>query len=68
MASCITQRGSENVITELGGYQHYFTQVVEAIRNGASNPVSAESALQSIQLIELALESSAKGQRLAVTL
>ncbi|HAS3796419.1 TPA: oxidoreductase, partial [Vibrio cholerae] len=55
-------------ITELGGYQHYFTQVVEAIRNGASNPVSAESALQSIQLIELALESSAKGQRLAVTL
>ncbi len=60
--------GSENVITELGGYQHYFTQVVEAIRNGASNPVSAESALQSIQLIELALESSAKGQRLAVTL
>ncbi|EKF9442414.1 oxidoreductase [Vibrio cholerae] len=60
--------GSENVITELGGYQHYFTQVVEAIRNGAPNPVSAESALQSIQLIELALESSAKGQRLAVTL
>nr|WP_249338813.1 Gfo/Idh/MocA family oxidoreductase [Vibrio cholerae] len=42
--------------------------MVEAIRNGASNPVSAESALQSIQLIELALESSAKGQRLAVTL
>lgn len=58
----------EAIRTQLGGYQHYFEQVVAAIRYGAPNPVSAESALQTIQLIELALESSEKGQRLAVSI
>lgn len=60
--------GSEIIPTEQGGYQHYFQQVALAIRHGKANPVSAESALQSIQLIELALESNAKGQRLTVAL
>ncbi|MDP4493539.1 oxidoreductase [Vibrio sp. AH4] len=58
--------GSEVIPTEQGGYQHYFQQVVAAIRDGKANPVSAESALRSIQLIELALESSAQGLRMAI--
>ncbi|ENM5776565.1 oxidoreductase [Vibrio mimicus] len=64
--SLYQQDCEQRIETELGGYQHYFQQVVEAIQNGAPNPVTAESALHSIQLIELALESSEKGQRIAI--
>ncbi|HDY7431452.1 TPA: oxidoreductase [Vibrio vulnificus] len=57
---------TETVVTELGGYQHYFKGVADAIRLGAANPVPARDALDNIALIELALESSRTGQTLSV--
>ncbi|OQK37113.1 dehydrogenase [Vibrio vulnificus] len=57
---------TETVATELGGYQHYFKGVADAIRLGAANPVPARDALDNIALIELALESSRTGQTLSV--
>ncbi len=58
---------SEIVATERGGYQHYFLQMAEAIRNHTAPPVKAEDALWNIKLIELAMESSRLGQKLSVT-
>ena len=52
--------------TEAGGYQHYFNAIADSIRNGAGLPVSAEEALWSIRLIELAIQSSTQGKTLAV--
>lgn len=60
--------GSETVISELGGYQHYFKGVADAIRLGAENPVTARQALNNIMLIELALQSSQRGETVPVTL
>ncbi len=57
---------SEIVTTETGGYQHYFLQMAEAIRNNTAPPVKAEDALWNIKLIELAMESSRSGQKLPV--
>ncbi len=57
---------SETVATERGGYQHYFLQMAEAIRNNTTPPVKAEDALWNIKLIELAMESSRLGQKLPV--
>ncbi len=57
---------SEFVTTETGGYQHYFVQMAEAIRNNTAPPVNAEDALWNIKLIELAMESSRLGQKLPV--
>ena len=61
-----TADGSVPVATETGGYQHYFTQLADAILHGGEVPVSAEQALCNIRLIQLALESSARGQTLPV--
>lgn len=60
------QEGATQIATELGGYQHYFVGVANAIRLGTENPVSAQQALENIALIELALESSRIGQTLPV--
>ncbi|AEX24488.1 oxidoreductase [Vibrio sp. EJY3] len=57
---------SAPVITEQGGYQHYFLQMADAIRNKTAPPVSAEDALWNIKLIELAMESSRLGQKLPI--
>ncbi|MDV6250355.1 oxidoreductase [Vibrio sp. EA2] len=56
----------EAVVTEQGGYQHYFLQMADAIRNNTAPPVSAEDALWNIKLIELAMESSRLGQKLPI--
>ncbi|KKD00207.1 oxidoreductase [Photobacterium halotolerans] len=58
--------GSQIIPTELGGYQHYFAGVTDAIRLGTPNPVPAQEALLNIQLIQLALESSRLGQTMKV--
>ena len=58
---------SENVQSELGGYQHYFVGMAQAIRSGMAAPVSAEDALWNIKLIELAMESSRLGQKVLVS-
>ena len=63
-----SEAGSETVVSELGGYQHYFKGVADAIRLGTENPVPAQQALQTIALIELALQSSESGQTLPVSL
>ncbi|WP_339769786.1 oxidoreductase [uncultured Paraglaciecola sp.] len=52
------------VVTERGGYQHYFQATAEAIRNNLPHPVSAEQALNNIKIIELAIKSSELGQTL----
>nr|WP_321274231.1 oxidoreductase [uncultured Vibrio sp.] len=57
---------SEAVVTEQGGYQHYFLQMADAIRNNTVPPVSAADALWNIKLIELAMESSRLGQKLPI--
>ncbi|MDO6706053.1 oxidoreductase [Photobacterium sp. 1_MG-2023] len=63
---CHHATGSQVVPTELGGYQHYFIGVADAIREGKANPVPAQEALLNIRLIELAMESSRLGQTLQV--
>lgn len=57
---------TEVVKTERGGYQHYFLGIADAILHKKQVPVSANQALQSIQLIELALESNATGKTVQV--
>jgi predicted dehydrogenase len=61
-----TADGPTPLTTETGGYQHYFQQLAQAILAGGDVPVSAEQALCSIRLIQLALQSSASGQTIAV--
>ncbi|WP_193161211.1 oxidoreductase [Microbulbifer hainanensis] len=61
-----TADGMTTVTTETGGYQHYFQQLARAILEGGEVPVSAEQALCNIRLIQLALQSSASGQTVAV--
>ncbi|WP_217528615.1 oxidoreductase [Vibrio metschnikovii] len=63
-----SEQGSELIETEIGGYQHYFKAVADAIRLGTDNPVPAEQALQNIQLIEMALQSSETGETVRVEL
>ncbi|GAM61364.1 dehydrogenase [Vibrio ishigakensis] len=53
--------GEESVIeTEKGGYEVFYQQVANAIRNGSSLPVTAEQALDIIRIIEAAYESSSQ--------
>jgi len=56
--------GSETLVTQCGGYQHYFQAVAAALRDGGANPVPAMEALQGIRLLELAEASSRAGQTL----
>jgi predicted dehydrogenase len=58
--------GAQLVITERGGYQQYFKATADAIRNHAPHPVTAEQALDSIRLIELAIQSSELGKTVNV--
>ncbi|WP_461535404.1 oxidoreductase [Spongorhabdus nitratireducens] len=62
-----TAETQQPVITETGGYQHYFNAIAAAIRNGAEVPVTAEDALWNIRLIKLAMQSSAQGRTLTVS-
>jgi len=57
---------SHRVKTERGGYQLYYQELAEAIRNGGQAPVTAEQALQGIRLILLAIESNEKGKTIKV--
>lgn len=50
------------IISELGAYHEYYSQVKSCLGDGDIAPVSAQSALQVIQLIELAIKSSESGQ------
>lgn len=56
--------GATIIKTERGGYQDFFNETAEAIRQNQSPPVTAEEALLNIKIIELAIESSRSGKRL----
>ncbi|MFT6924828.1 MAG: scyllo-inositol 2-dehydrogenase (NADP+) [Psychromonas sp.] len=57
---------SQVLPTECGGYQHFYSQLADAINNGAQLPVSAQDALWNIRLIELAMQSSRLGKTIKV--
>lgn len=50
------------IASELGAYPEYYSQIKSCLSDGGVTPVSAESALQVIRLIELAIKSSASGR------
>ncbi|MCG6201375.1 oxidoreductase [Psychromonas antarctica] len=54
------------LVSECGGYQHFYLQMADAIHCGSQPPVSAEDALWNIRLIELAMESSRLGKKMKV--
>ncbi|MFC3024462.1 oxidoreductase [Vibrio zhugei] len=54
----------DEVVTQSGSYHRYFEHIAHALRTGEGNPVPAEEALQSIRLIEAALESHQSGRRI----
>ncbi|MBR9908945.1 MAG: oxidoreductase [Gammaproteobacteria bacterium] len=58
--------GAAPVTTESGGYQQFFRQLAAAIRRDQPPPVSAVEALWTIELIELAIDSSRRGVTLAL--
>ncbi|ASA57361.1 oxidoreductase [Vibrio gazogenes] len=63
-----TETHVELIPNEQGGYEHYFVQLADSIRQGTPPPVTAHEALNAIRLIELALKSSDSGQTLKVNL
>jgi predicted dehydrogenase len=52
--------------TQLGGYQHFFHNVAEAIAGKADLIVSVEEALNCLKIIELAMQSSKAGKTITV--
>jgi len=64
--SLCDENGCTKVITEQGGYQHFYLELADAIINGTAPPVSAQDALLNIKLIELALASYQRGETLTV--
>ena len=57
---------NEPIPTEKGAYSRFYEELYLAIETGNEPPVRAQSALLTIQLIELALESARLGQVVAV--
>lgn len=53
---------NELITTERGAYEIYYRELAQAIQNNKPLPVDAKDALQSIKIIELALESSHSGR------
>lgn len=60
------QDSAHPIITERGGYQHFFNNLAEAINTGCEAAVSAEDALWTIRLIELAMHSSRSGRTIKI--
>lgn len=61
-----TEEHVELIQNEQGGYEHYFIQLADSIRQGTPPPVTAKQALNTIRLIELAIKSSEIGQTIEV--
>ncbi|MEH6580049.1 MAG: oxidoreductase [Amphritea sp.] len=55
------------VPTQLGGYQHFFQNVAEAISGKSDLMVTPHEALNTLKIIELAIQSSNAGKTLAVS-
>ena len=58
----------EIIPTEKGCYQDFFKDLAKAIQTGEYEFMDAKQSLNTIKLIELALESEAKGMRLKVNI
>lgn len=56
----------EQIPTDKGDYREYYQQLASAVLHDKLVPVSAESAMQVIKIIELAIESSNKGMRVNI--
>ena len=57
----------ERIPTLPGAYESFYDGVFRAIRDGVAPPVTAESALTVIRLIEQCIESSGTGRRIVVS-
>ncbi|QPG05525.1 Gfo/Idh/MocA family oxidoreductase [Salinimonas marina] len=62
------ETGCDLIETEKGNYSQFYQQLADSIEHQQPSPAAAESVVPVIQLIELALQSSAQGKRLAVKL
>ncbi|MEM6159405.1 oxidoreductase [Erwinia sp. P6884] len=56
----------ETLLTIPGNYPAYYAAIRDAISGDGANPVSAEEAIQVMELIELGLQSAAKRQTLSL--
>ena len=54
------------VPTQVGGYQHFFANLADAIMGKADLIVTPQQALDSLKIIELAIQSSDSGKTLVV--
>lgn len=60
------EESSQLVKTEIGGYQHFYLQMADAINKGTPPPISARDALANIRLIELSMESHRLGKTVSI--
>lgn len=69
----LTLSGPNQVLTQsmqtgvAGDYTRYYAGIRDALLLGAANPVSAEDALQVMELIDLGCVSATEGRRMAVS-
>lgn len=57
---------ASTIPTEAGCYQTFFTELAQAIKTGVHTQMDAQQSLNTIKLIELAMESQATGKRVDV--
>ena len=60
------ERVEETLLTTPGNYPAYYAGIRDAIRGEKRNPVTAEEAIQVMELIELGLQSAEKRQTLSL--
>ncbi len=60
------ENGDERLTTDAGDYRDYYMDLHVAIISGQAPPVTAEDGLNTIRIIEYALESARLGKRLKV--
>jgi scyllo-inositol 2-dehydrogenase (NADP+) len=58
------QLKSESYPSQIGNYNHFFSELALAIRYNAPNPVPPEDALQVMKILELALRSDLESRRI----
>ncbi|ODS04421.1 oxidoreductase [Vibrio scophthalmi] len=62
-----TANGEQCLITtDKGGYEQFYTQIVEAIRNNQPLPICPSTALDTIRIIEAAYQSSVEKRSIAI--
>ena len=57
---------AETVPTTAGGYHRYYAAIADAVTSGATPPVTAAEARDTIRVIEAARRSSDEGRRVAL--